>query len=147
MDGNIFMLPFKSCREVILTSTELHLDPQHLPIERLAVGAVPCFILAVASSNAELILLLLNSHLPLCHHVPLAAGALHKHCKLPRRGVAVCEVADQSRIEREQLHVVEDYPGKSFTLQDNTSPNYINSNVISTTKTKSDFYIQQKNIY
>lgn len=135
----IFILPFKPCSEIILTSTELHLDPQHLPIECSAVGAVPCFILAVAPSNAELILLILDSHLLLCHHMPLTGAALHKNCKLPRRGVAVCEVADQSRIEREQLLVVEDYPGKFFTLHDNTSLNFIHSNAIPTTKTKSDF--------
>lgn len=112
----IFILPFKSCREIILTSGELNLDPQQLPIERTAVGAVPCFIVAVAPSDAELIHLILNSHLPLCQHVPLARCALHKNSKLPRRGVHVCEIAEQSRIEREQLLVVEDRPGKSFTL-------------------------------
>lgn len=119
MDDIIFILPFKSCREIILTSTELNLDPQHLPIQRTAVGAVPSFILAVAPSNAELLHLILNSHLPLCHHVPFAGGALHKNSKLPRRGVPVCDVADQSRIEREQLLAV-DHPGESFALHDNT---------------------------
>lgn len=122
---------------MILTSSELNLDPQQLPVECPAAGAVPWLILAVAPGNAELILLVLNCHLPLGHHVPLAGGALHKNSKLPRRGVPVCEVADQSRIEREL--VVKEHPGKSFTLHDNTSPNFIHSNVIPTTKTKSDF--------
>lgn len=122
---------------MILTCSELNLDPEQLPVERSAAGAVPRLVAAVAPGDAELTLLLLNCHLPLGHHVPLTAGALHKNTELPRRGVPVCEVADQSRIEREL--VVKDHPGKSFTLHDNTSPNFINLNVIPTTKTKSDF--------
>jgi len=83
--GNIFSLLFKSCSVIALTSIEFDLNPQQLPVQCTAVRAVPGFILAIASSNAQLIHLVLNSHLLLCHHVPFAGGAFHINSKLSWR--------------------------------------------------------------
>lgn len=119
MHGIIFRLPFKSCGVIALTSVEFNLNPQQLPIQCTAVRAVPRFVLGVAPSNAELIHLILNSHTLLRHHMPFAGGAFHKNSELSRRGVAVCDVADQPRTEREQL-IVEEWPGRSSTLHGNS---------------------------
>lgn len=119
MGSIIFSLPFKSRSVVSLTSIEFNLNPQQLPIQCTAVRAVPRFVLAVAPGNDQLIHLILNSHLFLCRYVPFTGCAFHKNSELSRRWISICDIADQSRTEREQLLGVEQCPGKSPAVRDN----------------------------